>query len=158
MKYFYTLLLVLLACTSAGTVVAKEASLLAEDPVVEQRLISISEELRCLVCQNESLAGSRADLAMDLRRELRTLIKQGKTDAEIREFMVSRYGDFVLYRPPVKPTTWLLWAAPFGLMVAGLVALFMYLRRRNSEVANTSTGLTDEESKRAEALLQEGDK
>ena len=156
MKYFYALLLVLLACT--GTVIAKEASLLAEDPVVEQRLIAISEELRCLVCQNESLAGSRADLAMDLRRELRTLIKQGKTDAEIRDFMVSRYGDFVLYRPPVKATTWLLWAGPFGLMAAGLVALFMYLRRRNSEVANTSTGLTDEESKRAEALLQEGDK
>lgn len=158
MKTFYALMLVLLACTGTSTVFAKEASLMAEDPVVEQRLIAISEELRCLVCQNESLAGSRADLAMDLRRELRTLIKQGKTDAEIREFMVSRYGDFVLYRPPVKPTTWLLWAAPFGLMVAGLVALFVYLRRRNSEVANTATGLTDEESKRAEALLQEGDK
>ncbi len=154
MKYFYALLLALVTCTGAA---AKEASLMAEDPVVEQRLIAISEELRCLVCQNESLAGSRADLAMDLRRELRTLIKQGKTDAEIREFMVSRYGDFVLYRPPVKPTTWLLWAAPFGLMGAGLVALFVYLRRRNSEVA-TATGLTDEESKRAEALLQEGDK
>ena len=154
MKYFYVLLLALIACTGAA---AKEASPLAEDPVVEQRLITISEELRCLVCQNESLAGSRADLAMDLRRELRTLIKQGKTDAEIREFMVSRYGDFVLYRPPIKPTTWLLWLGPFGLMAAGLVALFVYLRRRNSEVAAT-TGLTDEESKRAEALLQEGDK
>ncbi len=154
MKYFYAWLLVLLACSVAT---AKEASPLAEDPVVEQRLITISEELRCLVCQNESLAGSRADLAMDLRRELRTLIKQGKTDAEIREFMVSRYGDFVLYRPPVKPATWLLWLGPFGLMAVGLVALFAYLRRRNSEVA-TTTGLTDEESRRAEALLQEGEK
>lgn len=154
MKYFYAWVLLLVACTS---VLAKDAVLLAEDPVVEQRLIAISEELRCLVCQNESLAGSRADLAMDLRRELRNLIKQGKTDAEIREFMVSRYGDFVLYRPPVKPSTWLLWLGPFGLMVAGLVALFVYLRRRNSEVA-ASTGLTEEESKRAEALLQEGEK
>ena len=154
MKYFYAWVLFLVACTS---VLAKDAVLLAEDPVVEQRLIAISEELRCLVCQNESLAGSRADLAMDLRRELRNLIKQGKTDAEIREFMVSRYGDFVLYRPPVKPTTWLLWLGPFGLMVAGLVALFVYLRRRNSEVAAT-TGLTEEQSKRAEALLQEGEK
>jgi cytochrome c-type biogenesis protein CcmH len=153
-KYFYAWVLLLVACTS---VLAKDAVLLAEDPVVEQRLIAISEELRCLVCQNESLAGSRADLAMDLRRELRNLIKQGKTDAEIREFMVSRYGDFVLYRPPVKPTTWLLWLGPFGLMVAGLVALFVYLRRRNSEVAAT-TGLTEEQSKRAEALLQEGEK
>ncbi len=154
MKYFYALLLVLFAC---GGATAKDAVLLAEDPVVEQRLITISEELRCLVCQNESLAGSRADLAMDLRRELRTLIKQGKTDSEIKEFMVSRYGDFVLYRPPVKPTTWLLWAGPFGLMGLGLVALFVYLRRRNSEIVGT-TALTDEERKRAEALLQEGDK
>lgn len=154
MKYFYAWVLLLVACTG---VLAKDAVLLAEDPVVEQRLIAISEELRCLVCQNESLAGSRADLAMDLRRELRNLIKQGKTDAEIREFMVSRYGDFVLYRPPVKPSTWLLWLGPFGLMLAGLVALFVYLRRRNSEVA-ASTGLTEEESKRAEALLQEGEK
>lgn len=155
MKYFYALLLLVVACCGAT---AKEASLLAEDPLVEQRLIAISEELRCLVCQNESLAGSRADLAMDLRRELRSLIKQGKTDAEIREFMVSRYGDFVLYRPPVKPITWLLWAGPFGLMAVGLGALFVYLRRRNTEVASTTADLTKEESQRAEALLREGDK
>lgn len=154
MKYLYVLMLGLLVC---GGAIAKEAAQLADDPKVEQRLISISEELRCLVCQNESLAGSRADLAMDLRRELRTLIKQGKSDSEIREFMVSRYGDFVLYRPPMKPSTWLLWAGPFGLMVVGLVALFVYLRRRNADVA-TTMALTDEESKRAEALLQEGDK
>ena len=153
-KYLYALLLVLLACAGVGAV-AKEASPLAADPVVEQRLVAISEELRCLVCQNESLAGSRADLAMDLRRELRTLIKQGKTDSEIREFMVSRYGDFVLYRPPVKPTTWLLWGGPFGLVLVGVTALFIYLRRRNAEIG--PTGLTEEERKRAEALLQEGD-
>jgi cytochrome c-type biogenesis protein CcmH len=152
-KTLYALMLVLLACAGSW---AKEASPLAEDPVVEQRLIAISEEMRCLVCQNESLAGSRSDLANDLRRELRTLIKQGKTDAEIREFMVSRYGDFVLYRPPVKPTTWLLWVGPFGLMVCGVVALFVYLRRRNAAVA--SEVLTEEELKRAQALLQEGEK
>lgn len=153
MKTLYAILLVLFACGGAW---AKEAAQLAEDPVVEQRLIAISEEMRCLVCQNESLAGSRADLAMDLRRELRGLIKQGKTDDEIKEFMVSRYGDFVLYRPPVKPITWLLWAGPFGLMVVGVGALFVYLRRRNSEINNDV--LTEEESKRAEALLQEGEK
>jgi cytochrome c-type biogenesis protein CcmH len=151
-KYFYALMLVFLACTGAS---AKEASPLADDPVVEQRLIAISEELRCLVCQNESLAGSRADLAMDLRRELRALIKQGKTDSEIKEFMVSRYGDFVLYRPPIKPSTWLLWAGPFGLMLIGVVALFVYLRRRNAEASTAD--LTAEERRRAEALLQEGD-
>ena len=155
MKYFYALLLVLLACTGA---VAKDASPLAADPVVEQRLVAISEELRCLVCQNESLAGSRADLAMDLRRELRALIKQGKSDSEIREFMVSRYGDFVLYRPPVKPTTWLLWIGPFALMLTGVVALFIYLRRRNAEIKETGPAdLTDEEYKRAETLLKGGD-
>ena len=99
----------------------KEAVPLADDPLVEQRLIAISEELRCLVCQNESLAGSRADLAQDLRREIRGLIKQGRTDDEIKTFLVSRYGDFVLYRPPVKPSTWLLWAGLFGLAVVGVV-------------------------------------
>ena len=121
-------------------------------------MLSISEEMRCLVCQNESLAASRADLALDLRRELRTMIKQGKSDGEIREFMVSRYGDFVLYRPPVKPTTWLLWIGPFALMLAGVVALFIYLRRRNAEIEETGPAdLTDEEYRRAETLLQGGD-
>jgi len=152
-KYLYACLLVLL---SAAPSWGKEAALLADDPVVEQRLIVISEEMRCLVCQNESLAGSRSDLANDLRRELRTLIKQGKTDTEIREFMVSRYGDFVLYRPPVKPITWMLWIGPFVLMVAGVFALFVYMRRRNRAISEVA--LTDEERKRADALLKESDK
>ncbi|MGI9133581.1 MAG: cytochrome c-type biogenesis protein [Rhodoferax sp.] len=154
MKHLFALLLALLACSAPF---AKEATLLADDPAVEQRLIAISEEMRCLVCQNESLAGSRSDLAMDLRRELRTLIKQGKSDDEIREFMVSRYGDFVLYRPPVKPTTWMLWIGPFVLMVAGVIALFVYMRRRNRDVS-VQVELTEEERKRAAALLQEGEK
>ena len=91
---------------------AREAVPLAEDEAVEQRLNTIAEELRCLVCQNESLAGSRADLAQDLRREIRSLIRAGKTDPEILDYLVSRYGDFVRYRPPLKPTTWLLWLRP----------------------------------------------
>lgn len=132
---------------------ADEATPLAADPVLEQRLISISEEMRCLVCQNESLAGSRSELAQDLRREIRDLIRQGKSDAEIRTFMVDRYGDFILYRPPVKPTTWLLWIGPFALMIAGIVALLMYLRRRNSQVITTS--LSDDENKRIDALLRD---
>jgi cytochrome c-type biogenesis protein CcmH len=152
-KRVTTLLLALLLCGAAW---AKEATPLADDPAVEQRLIAISEEMRCLVCQNESLAGSRADLALDLRRELRELIRQGKSDAEIREFMVSRYGDFVLYRPPVKPVTWLLWLGPFALMAGGIATLMLYLRRRSREVGEVA--LTDEESSRAVALLQEGDK
>ena len=132
---------------------ADEATPLATDPALEQRLISISEEMRCLVCQNESLSGSRSELAQDLRREIRDLIKQGKTDAEIRTFMVDRYGDFILYRPPVKPTTWLLWIGPFVLMFAGIVALLMYLRRRNTQVITTS--LSDDENKRIDALLRD---
>lgn len=152
-KHFLISLLLLLACAGGW---AKEATPLADDPVLEQRLIAISEEMRCLVCQNESLAGSRAELAQDLRRELRELIRAGRTDAEIKEFMVSRYGDFVLYRPPVKPTTWLLWAGPFLLMVVGVIVLLVYLRRRERALGNDV--LTDEERSRAQALLQEGER
>ena len=153
MKRLCASLLLALACTVAA---AKDAPPVAEDPVVEKRLIAISEEMRCLVCQNESLAGSRADLAMDLRRELRTLIKEGKTDAEVKEFMVSRYGDFVLYRPPVKPTTWLLWLGPFALMIAGIAILVAYLRRRSRELSDAP--LTEEDRQRADALLTEDQK
>jgi cytochrome c-type biogenesis protein CcmH len=152
MKRLLALLLLALAVASGW---AKEAAPLADDPAVERRLIDIAEEMRCLVCQNESLAASRADLAVDLRKELREQIRQGRTDDEIREFMVSRYGDFVLYRPRVKPLTWLLWAGPFVLMVAGVVALMMYLRRRNRASAGAS--LSRDEASRAEALLNEGE-
>jgi len=137
----------------SSVLLANEATPLAEDPVVEQRLISISEEMRCLVCQNESLAGSRSDLAQDLRREIRSLIKEGKTDSEIRAFMVERYGDFVLYRPPVKPITWLLWIGPFVLLIAGIAALLQYLRRRNSQIVDA--GLSEEQNKRVDALLRD---
>jgi cytochrome c-type biogenesis protein CcmH len=137
-----------------GSALAKEAAPLAQDEAVEKRLVSIAEDLRCLVCQNESLAGSRADLAEDLRREVRGLIKQGKTDQEIKDFLVSRYGDFVLYQPPVKPTTWLLWGGPFLLLIAGVTGLFIYLRRRGRQVVD-SPRLSDEDKQRAEALLKD---
>ena len=130
---------------------ANEAAPLAEDPVVEQRLIGISEEMRCLVCQNESLAGSRSDLANDLRAQIRTMIKAGKSDAEIRQYMVDRYGDFVLYRPPVKPTTWLLWLGPFTILLIGILGLFAYLRKRNISI--DSKTLSDDENRRLDALL-----
>ncbi len=150
------ILIVVLFCTLTSGSWAKEAELLAEDPVVEQRLISISEEMRCLVCQNESLAGSRADLALDLRRELRELIKQGKSDEEIRTFMVDRYGDFVLYRPPVRPTTWLLWLGPFILLIGGVIILLRYVRRRGRTPTMVSLDAAD--SKRIDALLNGNDK
>jgi cytochrome c-type biogenesis protein CcmH len=150
--------LIVFALLAGGTCLAKDAAPLAEDEAVEQKLNVIAEELRCLVCQNESLAGSRADLAQDLRREVRKLIKEGKTDAEVKEFMVSRYGDFILYRPPVKPTTWLLWGGPFLLLLVAVAALIMYLRQRGRTVAKAATEhLTSEEQKRAAALLAEED-
>ncbi|MDT8991882.1 cytochrome c-type biogenesis protein [Curvibacter sp. APW13] len=141
----------LLAC---GAVQANTAIDLAEDPVVEQRLIGISEELRCLVCQNESLAGSRADLANDLRREIRTLIKDGRTDAEIMDFMVSRYGDFVRYRPPVKPLTWALWFGPATLLLLAGWGLWRMVRNHRRNVI-VSPPLTPEQQARAQALLND---
>lgn len=124
------LLSILLAALAFCGAQAKEATPMAEDPVVERRLLAISEEMRCLVCQNESLAGSRSELANDLRREVRTMIRDGKTDAQIRDFMVARYGDFVLYRPPVRPATYLLWVGPFLILVVAVGALLLHVRRR----------------------------
>jgi len=149
-------ILIILALMLLGTsVVAKEAAPLAEDEAVEKRMVAISEEMRCLVCQNESLSGSRSDLAQDLRREIRTLIKEGKSDQDIMEFMVSRYGDFVRYRPPVKSTTYLLWFGPFLLLVGAIAALVIYLRRRGgrAEVAAESA-LSPEERRQAEKLMK----
>lgn len=143
------ILVVALLAVAAFTVAAAPAAPMAEDEVVEQRMLAIAEEVRCLVCQNESLAGSRADLAQDLRREIRALIKQGKTDQEVLDFLVSRYGDFVRYRPPVKPVTWLLWAGPFVLMLAALAGLLFFLRRRRAAAAP----LTPDEERRAAELL-----
>lgn len=133
--------------------VAREAAPLAADEAVEKRMVAISEELRCLVCQNESLAGSHADLANDLRREIRQMIRDGKTDQEILDFMVARYGDFVRYRPPVKPTTWLLWGGPFVLLAGGVIALVLFLRRQRPP----TTPLSAEERQRAAALLESSD-
>lgn len=148
-----SLALVLSMICSVNTALAKDAVPLAEDPAIEQRLIVISEEMRCLVCQNESLAGSRSDLANDLRREIRNLIKEGKTDDQIRSFMVERYGDFVLYRPPVKPITWFLWIGPFVILFVGIIGLMVYLRRRNQSVP--STKLSEADNRRIDALLQD---
>jgi cytochrome c-type biogenesis protein CcmH len=100
------------------------------DPALDVRLKKLEEELRCLVCQNQSLADSTAPLAEDLRREVRQLAVAGKSDDEIRQFLVARYGDFVLYRPPVKSTTWLLWFGPFVLLAAGGMIWWLILRRR----------------------------
>ncbi len=134
---------------------AKEAAPLAQDEAAEKRLVAISSELRCLVCQNESLAGSQAELAQDLRREIRTMIQSGKSDGEIMDFMVSRYGDFVRYRPPLKGATLLLWFGPALLLIGGLGGLFVFLRRRSRRIEETP--LSAEEQRRAARLLAEND-
>jgi len=143
---------------------AKEAAPMAADEAVEKRMVAISDELRCLVCQNESLSGSHAELAQDLRREIRTLIKQGKSDAEIMDFMVNRYGDFVRYRPPLKTTTYLLWFGPFLLLAGAIAALVVYLRSRGKRVAESIQGgqsaettLSPEERRMAQALLKQNE-
>ena len=134
---------------------AREAVPMAADAATEQRLVAISSELRCLVCQNESIAGSNAELANDLRREIRTMIRDGKSDAEIMDFMVSRYGDFVRYRPPLKGTTLLLWFGPALLFLGGFAALVVFLRRRARAV--TETTLSDADRQQAEQLLERHD-
>ena len=110
------------------------SALAQSDPALDVRLKKLEEELRCLVCQNQSLADSNAPLAEDLRREVRALAVAGKNDAEIKQFLVARYGDFVLYDPPVKITTWLLWFGPFVLLAIGAVVWWTVARRRRKDV------------------------
>ncbi|MEP7298061.1 MAG: cytochrome c-type biogenesis protein [Burkholderiales bacterium] len=109
---------------------AADAPPAAADPVLEARMTRIAAELRCLVCQNQTIAESDADLAKDLRRQVREMLRKGDDDATIIAYMTDRYGDFVLYRPPVKSTTWLLWFGPGLMLLGGFVALVIVLRRR----------------------------
>jgi cytochrome c-type biogenesis protein CcmH len=127
------LICVLLLCVPL-TVCAQTAQPMPEDPVANQRAVQLAERLRCLVCQNQSLADSNAELAVDLRRQIREQIAQGKGDAQIIDFMVQRYGDFVLYRPPLKASTWLLWFGPPLLLLIGLVMLIRYVRERRKRI------------------------
>ncbi len=110
---------------------AKEAAPAAADPVLEARTLEITGELRCLVCQNQTIADSHADLAVDLRNQVREKLRRGESKAQILDYMTARYGDFVLYRPPVKGSTWLLWFGPLVLMIVGLTGLALVLRRRS---------------------------
>jgi len=110
---------------------AKEATPVGTDPVLQARMMKLAEVLRCLVCQNQTIADSHADLAEDLRKQILEMMRQGKTDQEIMDYMVARYGDFVLYRPPVKATTVLLWAGPGLLVVIGAALVYRAARRRN---------------------------
>ena len=126
----------------------------ATDPVAEKRLQELSSELRCLVCQNQTIADSNAELAQDLRREIRGMIQAGQTNQQIIDFMVTRYGDFVLYRPPVKGITLLLWGGPVGLLLFGIFALRGYLSRRAKRI-DAEQPLSTDETNRADTLLNE---
>jgi cytochrome c-type biogenesis protein CcmH len=122
----------------AGTAAAQpnEAPLTAADPVLEARVMKVTAELRCLVCQNQTIADSHADLAIDLRNQVREMLKKGQSEAQVIDYMTARYGDFVLYRPPVKSTTALLWFGPAILLVGGLAVLITVLRRRSRLAAD----------------------
>ena len=133
-------------------VAAKEAVPNAADPVIEKRMIDLSENLRCLVCQNESLAASQAELALDLKQEIREMMKKGMSDKDIVAYLVHRYGDFVLYKPPVKSTTLFLWFGPFLFLAIGLTVLFVTIQRRRTRIENST--LSEDDERRAQSLLE----
>jgi cytochrome c-type biogenesis protein CcmH len=133
---------------------AKDAAPAAEDPVLDKRVMALAEELRCLVCQNQTLADSNADLALDLRRQIREQLKAGRSERQVIDYLVDRYGDFVLYRPPLKATTVLLWFGPFLLLVLGAFVLVRRIRRQRGEAA---APLSQAEHARAAELLGPGE-
>jgi cytochrome c-type biogenesis protein CcmH len=120
------------------------------DPAVEARVNKLAEELRCLTCMGQSIADSQSSFSIDMKREIRAMIVAGKNDKEIMEFMVQRYGDFVLYRPPVKSTTWLLWGGPFVLLAVGLALLIVRLRKMGGQA---EAELSENEHQQAARLL-----
>lgn len=152
MKTALAALLALAAAAAPAIAAADAAKPTALDPVAERRTMALADELRCLVCQNQTIADSNADLAVDLRREIRAQVAAGRSDAEILDFMTTRYGDFVLYNPPLKATTVALWFGPGALFVIGFVVLYRVLRGRRERIADDRP-LSEAERARAEALL-----
>lgn len=140
------------ALALTAPVCAQVARPAADDPALEARVMRISEELRCLVCQNQTIADSHASLAVDLRNQIRDMLTQGKSEKQILDYMVARYGDFVLYRPPLKNTTWLLWFGPAVLIAIGTLVLWAVLRKRHDE---RDIPLTAAQRREALALLQD---
>jgi len=140
-------------CAQTAAASAPEAVPTAADPVLEARMLAITEELRCLVCQNQTIADSNAPLALDLRNQIRAQIAEGRTDTQIREYMTDRYGDFVLYRPPFKATTAILWVGPFAMVALGVVVFLFVVRRRRAEPAAAS--VPQQRRAELESLLDE---
>jgi cytochrome c-type biogenesis protein CcmH len=141
-------MLVMLPPSYAGPVITYEF----ESEEQEALFNKLSDELRCLVCQNQSIADSNADLAKDLREEIYGMLQQGKSEEEIIDFMVARYGDFVLYNPPMKPVTWVLWFGPAVALLAGFVFVVRIMKRQQTNRENEMTG---EELERLKALQSE---
>jgi len=151
----HKLLALLFGLIVAGSVLAKEAPPAVPDPALEKRVMALAEELRCLVCQNQTIADSRAELAIDLKNQIREKLKAGMSEEQITQFMVARYGNFVLYKPPVKATTVPLWFGPFALLFVALAGLFYYLLRRWRAAAPQS--LSEAEQARVQTLLDSPD-
>jgi cytochrome c-type biogenesis protein CcmH len=149
-------LLAALACATALNAFAQADEIAHPDPAVEKRLKDLSEELRCLVCQNETIAASQAPLALDLRNQIRSMIREGKSDDEIRAYLVDRYGDFVLYNPPLKANTLLLWLGPFALLIVGGVVVVRIARTRRA--AQPATDVPPERQREINALLEQGER
>ena len=151
----WTALLSALALAAASALAhAADAQPTPRDSIAAARAVKLSEKLRCLVCQNQSIADSNAELAQDLRRQIGEQIAAGKTDDEIVAYMVARYGDFVLYEPPFKATTALLWAGPLLLVLGGFVGLARFVSARR---AASAPALSPDERRRAERLLARGE-
>lgn len=127
--------LLFFALLVSSSLPAQEARPLADNPALETQVHRLSTELRCLVCQNQTLADSSAPLAEDLRKEIRELAASGKNDRQIIDYLVTRYGDFVLYRPPLKSTTFLLWLGPFALLLLGIAGLILLIRSSQKQEA-----------------------
>jgi cytochrome c-type biogenesis protein CcmH len=147
LKSFFIAVLVCVGMTAQ----AKVAPNTSADPALEARMMVIAEELRCLVCQNETIAASHADLAVDLKNQIRIKLTQGQSQQQILDFMVQRYGDFVLYRPPLKTTTVLLWLGPFTLLAIAVLMLVINVRRRRRSAQPAA--LSDADIAKARELL-----
>jgi cytochrome c-type biogenesis protein CcmH len=148
---------VIALCSAVCSLGAHAADALPTESALDKRVSALSQDLRCLVCQNQTIADSQAPLAIDLKNQIREKIAQGLSNDQIIDYMVQRYGDFVLYRPPVKAATLGLWFGPAALLILGLVVLFRYLARRRREQP-TDAPLTDAEHRRAQMLLGVTDK
>jgi len=146
---------ILAICLISFPALAFENDIPLDDPALEERARALSRTFRCLVCQNEPISDSNSDLARDLRMIVRERIMDGDTDAQVTEFMVSRYGDFVLFNPPMKPKTYLLWFGPAGIALLAAGIVFLYFRRGAPARAVAPTALTAAEKARLDQLLDD---